>query len=92
MKKKSCRRKSAVERYQKKLDECFHTNFEGHRENKTDIKLKSNDSWGIYQEIKQDIRWLTGGSEQFHGHFGEYEPKNGHIKDFYPYDQTFEEY
>jgi hypothetical protein len=53
---------------------------------------KFNYTWGKYQETTMDLRWLTGAGEGYEGHYGFYDPHKGYIQDFYPYDNTREDF
>lgn len=80
MKHRSCKRsETKVERYKKKLSVCNYLYYDEDNEMKSDIILESNMTWGKNQEIELGFRWLTGASEVYKGHFGDYEPNRGYI-------------
>lgn len=61
------------------MSKCYYLYYDEAHENKTDLMLDSNMTWGKTQEVNLGLRWLTGSGEVYKGHFGEYEPNSGYI-------------
>jgi hypothetical protein len=66
------------------LIECFDTNYYPEEE---DTETINEESWGTWQEVKSKGFRFSRGNEFYKGHYGTYSP-SGYIKEFYPYDQT----
>ena len=42
---------------------------------------------GLQEPVRHTkLEWINGAGEAYEGHYGLYDPHNGYIQDFYPYD------
>ena len=54
--------------------------------------IEIDESWAEYTHIHHQTTRFTRNSEFYWGHFGNYFPDKGYMKDFYMYDNTTAEY